>query len=207
MAKADASITSRSALRALVGEITPLARDKEQSALDEFARGFIALSPFAVIGSVGADGHVDVTPRGDPPGFVRVLDEHTLLVPERPGNRRVDTMHNLLANPQMSLIFFMPGYEETLRVRGRGSLLRDPALLATMAVNSKVPKIAIQVDVDCVFFHCAKALKRARLWDPDAHVSKGDFPCFSEIIRAQRMPHKSREDIDEVLQSTYRDTL
>lgn len=207
MSKVTESLTSEPELRALVGDITPLARNKERTELDEFSKGFIALSPFAVIGSVGADGHVDVTPRGDPPGFVTVRGNNTLFVPERPGNRRVDTMQNLLVNPQVSIIFFMPGYEETLRIRGRGSLTTDPDLLASMAVNAKAPLIAIRIDVDCVFFHCAKALKRSRLWDPEAHIADGDFPRFSQIIRAQRMPKKTDQEVDDVLQGVYRDTL
>ena len=194
-------------LRALMGEVSPLTRDKEMPELDKFCQDFIRLSPFAVIASVGADGHVDVTPRGDPPGFVQVPDSRTLIVPERPGNRRVDTMQNLLANPQMSIIFFIPGYEETLRVRGRGSLTTDPDILTPMAVKSKTPIIGIRVDVDCVFFHCAKAIKRSRLWDPNTQIAKGDFPRFAEIVHAQRNLGKTVEEIEKGLEETYRDRL
>ncbi|MBL4758542.1 MAG: pyridoxamine 5'-phosphate oxidase family protein [Rhizobiales bacterium] len=199
--------TSQSELRNLIGDITPLAQNKEYTELDKFAAGFINLSPFAVIGSVGEDGHVDVTPRGDPPGFVKIRDSKTLLIPERPGNRRVDTMQNLLANPQISIIFFMPGYEETLRIRGRASLTTDSATLEAMAVNSKAPIIAIRVEIDCIFFHCAKALKRSRLWDPEAQIAKGDFPRFSEIIKSQRLPEKTDEEVEDLIQDVYRKTL
>lgn len=201
------TISDLASLRTLMGEVSTLTQDKEMPELDTFCKDFIGLSPFAVIGSVGADGHVDVTPRGDPPGFVYILDSHTLILPERPGNRRVDTMQNLLANPQMSIIFFIPGYEETLRVRGRGSLTTDPDVLALMAVKSKTPIIGIHVEIDCVFFHCAKAIKRARLWDPEAQIAKGDFPRFAEIVHAQRNLGKTVEEIEEGLEETYRDRL
>jgi PPOX class probable FMN-dependent enzyme len=205
---ADATaITEEDALRAFVGAPNPLAAGKEKPALDAYTRRYIELCPFLVIASAGADGHLDVSPRGDPPGFVKVIDDTAIALPDRPGNKRVDTMSNLLANPQVSVIFFLPGYEETLRLRGRAALTRDPALLEAMAVDGKAPRLAIRIAIDTVFFHCAKALKRSRLWDPDARIGPGDYPRYAEIVRATRLPDRDADEIDAALQQNYRDEL
>ncbi len=200
-------ITDPDALRTFIGEPNPLTKGKEQPGLDAYTRRYIELCPFLVIASAGADGHLDTSPRGDPPGFVHVIDDTTIALPDRPGNKRVDTMSNLLANPQVSIIFFLPGYEETLRLRGRAALTRDPDLLAAMAVDGKAPRLAIRIEIDTVFFHCAKALKRSRLWDPDAQIGPDDYPRYAEIVKATRLPDRDADELDAAIQQNYRDEL
>ncbi|MEN8196823.1 MAG: pyridoxamine 5'-phosphate oxidase family protein [Pseudomonadota bacterium] len=200
-------VENRDALREVVGQPMALAATKEMPRLDRHCRAFIALSPFLCMGTMSADGKADVSPRGDPPGFVKVLDDRTVLIPDRPGNRRADSMTNLLANPSIGLIFFVPGVEETLRLNGRATIVRDAALLADMAVNGKAPKLAIRVAIDEVFFHCAKALKRSRLWDPETRIERAAFPRYAQIIRDQRDTGKTVEEIDAFIQDNYRNEL
>jgi PPOX class probable FMN-dependent enzyme len=195
------------ALRDLIGDPMKEVEGKEMPALDGHAREFIARSPFLVLATVGGDGHVDVSPRGDPPGFVHVVDDRTLILPDRKGNRRIDSMSNILENPHVGLIFLMPGYEETLRIRGRASLTTGADDLAGMAVNGKAPQIGVRVAVDTVFYHCAKALKRARLWDPASQAVAEGYPKFAQIIHDQYMHKVEAEDIDIELQKAYRDDL
>lgn len=196
-------------LREVMGRPDRLAIDKVLQRLDRHCRRFIELSPFLCLGTSDADGRADVSPRGDPPGFVKVLDDRTLLIPERPGNRRVDSMSNLLANPSVGLIFFVPGIDETLRLNGRASLVDAPEPLAELAVNGKVPKLAIRVDVDEVFFHCAKALRRSRLWDPETRVDAGAFPSLGRIVRDQidDVSGRTVEELDAEIEESYRTTL
>lgn len=195
-------------LRDVIGTPSKLVADKEMPALDVYCRRFIEMSPFLVMASTGDSGHLDVSPRGDPPGFVKVADANTLYVPDRPGNRRVDTMRNILANEKVGLIFFLPGYEETVRVRGRASIVRDADLLETMAVGGKSPNLAIRVIVDEVFFHCAKAIKRSGLWGPDAQIEPGiDFPRFGKILAEQRKSGKSEAEMQAFLDDNYKNQL
>ncbi len=158
---------------------------KEQRRLDRHARAFIALSPFLVIASSDPAGGGDATPRGDAPGFVRVVDDSTLLIPDRRGNNRVDTMLNVAANPQVGLLFFVPGLVETLRVNGRARIVTQPALLEPLAVAGAVPKAGLLVTVDAVYFHCGKALIRSDLWNPDKMLARKDFPNIGRIIADQ----------------------
>ena len=175
-------VTSEDSLRAIVGgEPSEVARRKELPALDPHARAFIARSPFLLLGTSGPDGRCDVSPKGDAPGFVRVLDDHHLVIPDRPGNKRLDGMRNILGNPHVGLIFLVPGNDFTLRVNGRAAITRDPALLRALEIQGKVPLLAIGVEVEEVFLHCARAFRRGRLWDhptwpgPDALPS---MPCI-----------------------------
>lgn len=203
MIDADNTIDDAQILRDAVGEVTPLAKDKELPALDEHCRRFIQLSPFLCLGTADAEGNADVSPRGDPPGFVAVLDAMTLLIPERPGNRRIDSMTNIVKNPKVGILFMVPGIEEVLRVNGRASVVNDPALLAPLAVTGKIPALGIRVDIDEVFFHCAKAIKRSKLWDPSLAIERNDFPTYGQIIRDQRMPEKSAEEVEAAIQDNY----
>jgi PPOX class probable FMN-dependent enzyme len=173
-------VGSEPELRELYEEPHDLAVRKELQELDVHCRRFIAASPFLCIASADADGRVDVSPRGDPPGFVRVLDERTLLVPDRPGNNRLDTMRNLLTRPRVGLIFFVPGRDDTLRVNGKAKIVADVELLAPSEVNGKVPRSGLVVEVEEVFLHCARALKRARLWTAEPPPS--DLPSFAEML-------------------------
>ena len=203
------SIEAYDVLREAVGEPTASIAEKEMPMLDKHARHFLSLSPILFISTVGADGRADISPRGDPAGFVKVIDDRTILIPERPGNRRADTMSNIVENPghSVALIFLLPGVEETLRASGCARIVDDPAALEDMAVRGKVPQLGILVEVDEVFFHCAKALKRARLWDPDARIERREFPTLAQITRDQREADTPLEEIEERIRESYETRL
>ncbi len=172
-------------LRAHIGPVNPIAEVKVLTRLDHFCRDFIALSPFLVVASSDGKGGADASPRGDAPGFVRVLDDTTLLIPDRRGNNRVDTFGNILAAPGIGLIFMVPGINETLRVNGRASVTRDPALLEASTVQERTPVTGLLVAVDEAFFHCGKALIRSRLWDAASQVERHSFPSLGRIVAEQ----------------------
>ncbi|MBN9562300.1 MAG: pyridoxamine 5'-phosphate oxidase family protein [Alphaproteobacteria bacterium] len=178
-------ISDHETLRAYYGAVSSLAQRKVIPKLDRHARAFVGLSPFLVMATVNDRGQADASPRGDAPGFVQVLDDTTLLLPDRPGNNRVDSYGNVVANAGVGLIFLVPGIEETLRVNGTARVVTDPALLAQAEAQGKVPKAGLLIEVQEVFFHCAKALKRAKLWDPDRHVARSSFPTLGRIIADQ----------------------
>jgi PPOX class probable FMN-dependent enzyme len=194
------------ALRGLYGAPGDLARRKVVDRIDGHCRRFIELSPFLVIGSSDASGNQDVSPRGDPPGFVRVVDDTTLLIPDRPGNRRIDTLGNIAANPRLALIFLVPGVDETLRVAGRGRVTTDGALLAGCAVNGKPPLSGLVVAVEKAFFHCGKALMRARLWDAETRIDRPTLPSLGRMI-ADQIAGVEPEAADAAVARSYRDTL
>jgi len=171
-------ITTVEQLRALTGELNPVTPMKIGAALDESGRAFIARSPFLVLATADAAGRADVSPKGDQPGFVAVEDAGTLLIPDRSGNRLVFSLQNILENPHVGVLFLVPGTGETLRVNGRASLTRDPVILARLAARGKPALLAIRVEIEECFFHCAKAFLRASLWQPatwpsDVKVSFG----------------------------------
>ena len=174
--------------------------------LDRHMTRFISLSPFCVLASVGGDGTVDTSPRGGAPGFVRVEDASTLVMPDRPGNNRLDTFRNILSGSgEVSLIFLLPGMDETVRVSGCASLTTDPALLARMVEFGKTPKSALRIEVREAFLHCAKALMRSRLWEPDAQVDRGLFPSMGEMIHEQTGVGASETQAEMLVR--YQDTL
>jgi PPOX class probable FMN-dependent enzyme len=181
-------VTSEAQLREIVG--VPAARPvlKERSSLDAHCRAFIARSPFLLIATAGADGRCDVSPKGDAPGFVLVLDDRRLVIPDRPGNRRLDGMTNLVANPHIGLIFLVPGREETLRVNGRAWITRDPELRARCAVRGKTPLLAIGVEVEQCFMHCGKALRRSHLWMQDKWPDADALPSLARVLFDQIQP-------------------
>ena len=203
------SIEAYDALREAIGEPTASIAEKEMPTLDKHARHFLSLSPILFISTVGIDGRADISPRGDPAGFVKVIDDRTILIPERPGNRRADTMSNIVGNPghSVALIFLLPGVEETLRASGRARIVDDPALLEDMAVRGKAPRLGILVEVDEVFFHCAKALKRARLWDPDTRIERRAFPSLARITKDQRETDTPLEEIEARIEESYETRL
>ena len=182
------------ALRRLFGHAEGLAAKKSMTVLDRFARDYIARSPFLCIPTTGAGGRADVSPRGDQPGFVQVLDDHTLAIPDRPGNNRLDTMENIVINPNVGLIFMIPGFEDTLRINGKAIITADPAILERATVDRKQPKVAIRVAVEEAFFHCAKAFRRSRLWQPDAIVDRKVMPTLARIILEQTSTGALREE-------------
>ena len=194
------------ALRAHMGSISPLAARKMMPALERHSRAFIALSPFLVMASADADGRADASPRGDPPGFVQVLSDTLLLLPDRPGNNLADSFSNILSAPGVGLIFFVPGIEETLRVNGRGRILTAADRLASSAVAGKTPKIGMLIDVEEVFFHCAKAIRRARLWDPAAQVERSVFPSLGRIIADQNRDY-TEEEAERRVAIAYRERM
>ncbi|WP_428299753.1 pyridoxamine 5'-phosphate oxidase family protein [Hyphomicrobium sp.] len=183
--RSTADVESPDKLEAMLGPPDPIAIRKQIARIDRHARDFIALSPFLCIGTASADGAADVSPRGDPPGFVQVLDDRTLLIPDRPGNNRTDSMRNILENPNVGLLFFIPGFEDTLRVNGKATIVSDRDLLSASVVNGKAPKVAIRIAVEEVFLHCAKALKRSKLWDPAAQVERKALPSLVRMIMEQ----------------------
>ena len=207
----DHAITDEEALRGLFPAQTPLAINKCLDVLDRHAQAFIARSPFLCLGTQDMAGRADVSPRGDPAGFVKVLDPHTLAIPDRPGNNRLDSLVNILANPSVGLLFVIPGFDDTLRVNGQASLVTDPELLKQMTVNDRVPKLAIVVRVGEVFLHCAKAFRRARLWDPDHFQDRAEMPSLAAIILDQTTGAPRAEDelrrIDADLEEEYRKTM
>ncbi len=198
--------TTCDSLRALYGEASELSRNKAIDHLDRHCRAFIALSPFLVIGTAAADRTADVSPRGDAPGFVRVIDGRTLAIPDRPGNRRIDTLRNVAENPEVALIFFVPGVNETLRVNGTASITTDAALLAGFAVQGKVPQTAMLVQVREAFLHCAKALIRSKLWDASAQVERSALPTLGAMI-ADQVAGIDAGEADRRIDVAYRTTL
>lgn len=204
-------VANEADLRALFPPTHDLAARKSLDRIDRHARDFIARAPFLCIGTQGETGAADVSPRGDPRGFVRVLDDRTLLIPDRPGNNRLDTLSNIVANPRVGILFLIPGYDDTLRVNGTAVLTRDPDLLAASAVNGRVPTIGIVVRVAEVFLHCAKALRRSRLWDPALHQDRKEMPSLMQILLDQTA--KAPEDpveierLDQGLEEDYRKSM
>jgi len=175
-------------LRELLGYPSDRAVRKDIGRLDEHARAFIARSPFVLVATANAAGRCDVSPKGDPPGFARVLDDRHLVIPDRVGNSRLDGMRNLLENPQVGLIFLVPGREETLRVNGRGCIVRDEALLATLEAMGKRPRLAVGIEVEECFLHCPKAFRRSRLWQPDTWSAAGELPSMARVLWDQLRP-------------------
>ncbi|MDX6750923.1 pyridoxamine 5'-phosphate oxidase family protein [Geminicoccaceae bacterium 1502E] len=194
------------ALRALYGEPSDIARRKELDALDPHARAFIALSPFVVLASADGEGRLDATPRGDAPGFVAVLDERRLLVPDRRGNNRIDTLANVAVNPRIGMVFLVPGLNETLRVNGRARITTDAALLEPLAVQGRMPTSALLVEVEEVYFHCGKAMIRSSLWDPERQVAKGSFPSLGRIV-ADQIAGLDAGAAEERIEESYRTRL
>lgn len=193
-------------LRAHFGQINPLAEKKVLDHLDKFCRDFIALSPFLVLASSDGRGNADASPRGDGPGFVAVLNDKTLLIPDRRGNNRVDTFGNILASPGVGLIFFVPGINETLRINGRAEITQDPALLAPLAVQNVTPVIGLRLTVEECYFHCGKALVRSKLWNPEAQVERHRFPTLGRII-AEQTAAVSVDDAEKTMEEAYRTRL
>ena len=203
-------IGSEGELRAKFGEVHPLAITKSRPALDKYSRQFIAMSPFLVISTADTQGRADLSPRGDPPGFVHILDDTTIVIPDRPGNNRLDTMANITANPNVGLLFFVPGFEDTLRLNGRARITDDPALLSACTVNGKQPVVGIVVTVEEVFLHCAKALKRSMLWEPDYRQDRAQLPSIARMILEQTstpMAEPEAAQIDAEVEADYRTAL
>lgn len=191
-------IEENAALRALYSAPTARALNKQLDRLDPHCRRFIALSPFVVIASADGDGGLDASPRGGDPGFVRVVDETTLLIPDAPGNNRLDTLTNILAAGRVGLLFLIPGVDETLRVNGRASVEDRAQVLERFATERRTPKVAIEVRVEQAYLHCAKALMRSRLWSDANRVDRSVLPTMGQMIHDQMgstEPGESQSDM------------
>ena len=193
----DHLIRTTEQLHDLLGRPRLAQQTKGIAALDDHCRRWIAASPFIVIASADAAGRMDVSPKGDPPGFVHVVDDVTLAVPDRPGNKRFDTFSNVLANPRVSLIFLVPGRGETLRVEGTATISTDPDLLQTMIVSGKAPALALVVDIAEVMFHCGKSMIRSKLWQPDHWPSIDGLASYAQCIADQATSDETVGEMEE----------
>jgi PPOX class probable FMN-dependent enzyme len=196
-------VTSEEALRALVGTPSELAIKKQNAALDAHGRDFIAHAPFVLVATANAAGRCDVSPKGDAPGFVRVLDDRHLAIPDRPGNKRLDGMRNILSNPHVGLIFLIPGRRETLRVNGRACITRDETLLASMEALGKRPLLALGVEVEEVYLHCAKAFIRSALWQPDRWPNVEGLASAAQMFWDQAKPACTVEELARHIDEGY----
>ncbi|MCW2526851.1 MAG: class putative FMN-dependent enzyme [Pseudonocardiales bacterium] len=195
-------VTQVEQLRDVVAEPIGPARDKVRTTLDALDLAWLAASPFCAISTSDAGGNADVSPKGDPPGFTYVLDEKTIVVPDRPGNRRVDGFLNVLANPHVGLLYLVPGRGDTLRINGRARLLKDAPFFDDMIVKGNRPALAMLVDIDEVFYHCSKAFLRSKLWDPDSWHPE-DVPSRAEIAKTLERKNDSIETLTEYYGPSY----
>ena len=200
-------VTSEDELRSIVGHPPAHSLAKAVPTLDEHSRGFIAHSPFVFVASAGAGGMVDVSPKGDAPGFVQALDDRTLAIPDRPGNRRIDTFRNVLHNPNVGLIFVIPAITYTLRVSGKAMIVRDLELRQSMAVQGKLPDHVLVVDVEHVLSHCPKCMIRSGLWEPTAWADVSNVPSFADILRAHANLTQPVEDVQALIDKGNRERL
>lgn len=201
-------VTGIEELRDIIGNPQPVSVKKQISDLDQHCRAFIVLSPFLLIGTANGAGGCDVSPKGDSPGFVQVLDSQTLVIPERPGNRRGDTLVNILENPHVGLLFIIPGIEDTLRVNGRAAIVADEELLNLTVHQGKRPVLTIVVQVQEAFLHCAKAFKRSHLWDADAQVPRENLPSLAQMVH-DHTNHEvcSLDELEDYIKQSYETRL
>ncbi|MBM7662086.1 PPOX class probable FMN-dependent enzyme [Bacillus mesophilus] len=197
-------VSNEHELRSFLGEPSLLAGNKVITKLDSHCKTIIQHSPFLVISTSNSDGTCDASPRGDAPGFVYIVDEHHVIIPERPGNKRADSIHNILTNPHVGLIFMIPGMEETLRINGRAFIIRDQHWLEKMSAQHKVPHLGIVVEIEEIFMHCAKAFKRSHLWNPDSWPKRQDLPSMAEVLKDHvKKEELTVETINDTLKESY----
>jgi uncharacterized protein len=201
------TLESEADLRAVYKKPSPPAIAKDIGRIDEHCRRFIELSPFLCIGTMNRDGFGDVSPRGGEPGFVHVLDDKHLAIPDRPGNNRLDTLKNLVEQPGAGLMFLIPGIEDIVRINGTARVSRDPKLMARFIVEGKPPLSVLVIEVREAFLHCGKAIRRARLWDPAARVDRSSYPSAGHVLRDQLSLEVEPTVIDAALESSARKTL
>jgi len=203
-------ITTLEALRQIYGPANERSLKKEMPSLDSHAIRFLALSPFVLLASSDANGHMDASPRGGEPGFIKVTDAHTLLVPDAPGNNRLDTLENIITTGRLGLLFLVPGFDETLRVNGRAVLSIDPVDLALCVDARRTPALVIRVAVESVYLHCGKSLMRSKLWDASRHTDRAQLPSMGEMLRDQIRAYKGEEieaETQAQMLDRYRQTL
>jgi uncharacterized protein len=189
-------VSSEAELRDLLGYPSGRAVTKERARLHQRDREWLAASPFCLLATADADGNCDVSPKGDPPGFTYVVDDTTIAIPDRPGNRRADGFRNVLANPHVGTIFVVPGRSETLRINGRARLLRDAPFFGEMTVKGHRPRLALVIEIDTIFFHCAKAFMRSELWQPET--------WHPDVLPPHPVIVKSVQDTPETLEELQR---
>jgi len=200
------NVTNHTELRTVYREPAARATQKVLDHLDGHCRKFIALSPLCILSSADADGRADASPRGDPPGFVKVLDEKTLLLPDRPGNNQVDSLQNIVDNPCVGLLFFVPGMNETLRVKGKAEVVTDTKLLEPLTVKRRAPLSGLQITVEEAFLHCGRALLRSRLWDPEVQIERSIYPTYGQVL-ADQINGVDAGEIDQAEEETNRHRL
>ena len=199
-------ISSEAELRELLGEPSGRAVTKERVRLHERDREWLAASPFCLLATADADGHCDVSPKGDPPGFTHVIDDATIAIPDRPGNRRADGFRNVLNNPHVGTIFLVPGRTETLRINGRARLLREAPFFDAMVVKGHRPRLALVIDIEQIFFHCQKALMRSALWQPDGW-HPGALPPHAAIVKSVQDTPETLSELTRYYGPAYADKL
>jgi PPOX class probable FMN-dependent enzyme len=192
-------VMTRDRLRELIKPPIDLVRNKAIDRIDDICRRFIAASPFVMIATRGADGRLDVSPKGDPAGFVAVLDECTLAIPDRLGNNRLDTLENVLVHPEVGLIFVIPGHNDTLRVSGKGRIVRDADLQRRLAVNGKPPNLVLVVTVEEGFMHCSKCMIRSRLWQQDNWPDRSSVATLAEAMIAHATPKETVGEMEAII--------
>jgi uncharacterized protein len=197
------AIGDEAGLRDVIGQPTEVVRAKLSDHINELTRQFIKHSPFVCVATARPDGGLDVSPRGDPAGFVKVLDESTLLLPERPGNRLADTMTNLLHDPRIALLFLIPGVGDTFRVNGEAEIIDDPELLSPCQIAGKVPKLGLLIRVQEAYTQCSKALIRSDLWNQEHHIDRSELPSHGEILRSLTDPSFDVETHDRERVARY----
>jgi uncharacterized protein len=197
-----AEISSEAELRELLGTPMPRAITKERVRLHDRDIDWLAASPFCLIATSAADGACDVSPKGDPPGFTLVLDDATIAIPERPGNRRADGFRNILSNPHVGLIYLVPGRKETLRINGRARLIREAPFFDDMIVKGHRPQLAIVVEIEQIFFHCMKAFLRSKLWEPESWRPDA-LPSHAQIVKSVQRCAESLEELEHYYGPQY----
>lgn len=206
MGASEHLVTSLEQLEALYGKPSGPAVAKEIDHISAGYRALIEAAPFVAIATCGPEG-LDCSPKGDPAGFVRILDERTLAIPDRPGNNRIDGFRNLMRDPRIALMFLIPGVGETLRVVGRGAISIDPELMQSFAINGKLPRSVLVVHIESIFFHCAKAIERAKLWDEATKIDRRSLPSTGTIIAELSQGRLGGEDYDRAAPEKIRTML
>lgn len=201
-----ATISSIADLEALYGQPAEASLFKEVDRIIPEYRAFIEAAPFVALATRGPEG-LDCSPRGDGAGFVRVQDDKTLLMPDRRGNNRIDSLRNIVRDPHVALLFLIPGVGETLRVNGRAVISVEPTLLGSFAVDGKAPKSVIAITVEAIYFQCARAILRSELWNPEKHVARGDLPSAGQILAAVTQNRFDGQAYDQALPERQKTTL
>lgn len=201
-----AEITTEDELQELLGRPMPRAVSKERELLHDIDRQWLAASPFLLMATSARDGSCDVSPKGDPPGFAYVIDDKTIAIPDRPGNKRVDGFRNILENPHVGLLFFVPGRTETLRINGRAKLLSEAPFFDEMIVKGNRPRVALVVEIEQIFFHCAKSFLRSSLWKPETW-QPDVLPSHACIVKAIQQTDETLEELETYYGPSYLERL